>query len=68
MKVLFAISDLLFSEPRGVMCLSAMCKRHGHETKMAVIADGSFREQLYAFQPEIVLQHNELSRVPVQGR
>lgn len=36
------------------MCLSAMCKRHGHETKMAIIANSHLREELEAFRPEVV--------------
>src|SRR5262249_62298921 len=54
MKVLFVVSDLLFSEPLGVMCLSAMCKKYGHETKLAIIANGRLREELEAFQPQVV--------------
>jgi radical SAM superfamily enzyme YgiQ (UPF0313 family) len=54
MRVLFVVSDLLFSEPLGVMCLSAICKQHGHQTKMAIIANGRLREELEAFRPEVV--------------
>ena len=54
MKILFVVSDLLFSEPLGVMCLSAMCKKHGHETKLAIIANGNVTEILEDFEPDIV--------------
>jgi anaerobic magnesium-protoporphyrin IX monomethyl ester cyclase len=54
MKVLFVVSDLLFSEPLGVMCLSAMCKKYSHETKLAIIANGRLQEELEAFQPQVV--------------
>ena len=54
MKVLFVVSDLFFSEPLGVMCLSAICKKHGHSTKLGIIAKGGLQKELEAFQPEIV--------------
>lgn len=54
MKVLFVISDLLYSEPMGVMCLSAMCKKEGHSTKLALIINDDIEKQCDMFDPDII--------------
>ena len=37
MRILFVVGDLFISEPHGVMILSAICRRHGHDTKMIAL-------------------------------
>ncbi len=54
MRALFVVSDLFFSEPLGVMMLSAMCKRHGHQTRLSVLADARFARDLEEFDPDLV--------------
>lgn len=54
MKVLFVVSELYFSEPLGVMQLSAICKRAGHRTKLCSLKDHSLRQALTDFVPEVV--------------
>lgn len=54
MKVLFVISDLFFSEPLGVMYLSAMLKSRGHVTRLAVLSHGDLVRVLEDFQPDLV--------------
>ena len=54
MKVLFACSDLFFSEPLGVMALSAICKREGHDTRLAVLRTDVVSKILDDFEPDVV--------------
>jgi len=54
MKVLFVISDTLYTEPLGVLYLSAMLKEKGHQTKLAIIANGNLQEAITEFQPRVV--------------
>lgn len=54
MKVLFVVPDLFFSDPLGVMQLSAICKQAGHETRLAALKRGSIREVLDEFVPDLI--------------
>jgi len=55
MKILFVVADVYFSEPLGVMLLSGICKREGHETELAIIKrTENLTAILDQFQPEIV--------------
>ncbi len=54
MKVLFVVSELYFSEPLGVMQLSAVCKRAGYATKLCSLKDHSLRAALDGFVPDVV--------------
>ena len=54
MKILFVVADIYFSEPLGVMILSAVCKKAGHQTRLAVIAREDLTEILDEFHPDLV--------------
>ncbi|MBT7897562.1 MAG: hypothetical protein HN565_02130, partial [Rhodospirillales bacterium] len=54
MKILFVVADIYFSEPLGVMILSAVCKQAGHQTRLAVIARSDMEEILDDFLPDVV--------------
>ena len=43
MKVLFVVADIYFSEPLGIMILSAVCKKAGHNTRLVVVTHDDFR-------------------------
>ena len=53
MRVLFVIADMYFSEPLGAMILSAVCKKAGHETRLAVLRLGPLESILDDFQPDV---------------
>jgi radical SAM superfamily enzyme YgiQ (UPF0313 family) len=54
MKILFVTSHLFFSEPLGVMLLSAIAKRDGHQTKLCVLTRQSIDEALQEFEPDVI--------------
>ena len=54
MKILFVVADIYFSEPLGVMVLSAVCKDAGHDTRLAVIARSELESVLDDFLPDVV--------------
>jgi anaerobic magnesium-protoporphyrin IX monomethyl ester cyclase len=54
MKVLFVVADIYFSEPLGVMILSAIAKKAGHKTRLAVIAKRDLIDILDEFHPDLV--------------
>lgn len=54
LKILFACSDLFFSEPLGIMALSAICKRNGHVTRLVVLRTDNVSEVLDAFDPDVM--------------
>jgi anaerobic magnesium-protoporphyrin IX monomethyl ester cyclase len=54
MRVLFVVPELFYSEPLGVMGLSAICKRDGHVTRLAVLARRPIEELLEEFDPDVV--------------
>ena len=54
MRILFVVADIYFSEPLGIMILSAVCKEAGHKTRLAVIARDSFVEILDDFRPDVI--------------
>ncbi len=54
MNILFVISELYFSEPLGVMQLSAVCRKNGHRTMLVSLKDHSLVNALNAFDPDLV--------------
>ena len=54
MKILFVVANVYFSEPLGIMILSAVCKKAGHQTRLAVISHDKMRETLDEFRPDLV--------------
>lgn len=55
MRIMFMIADAYFSEPLGVMLLSAICKKAGHQTKLAIIKrHHDLASLLDSFQPDVV--------------
>jgi len=53
-KILFVISEMFYSEPLGVMQLSAILKQAGHSTKLAILKDGLFLDQVELFDPDLI--------------
>ena len=60
MNVLFVIADFFYSEPLGVMQLSAILKKRGINTKLNILKTDSLIDQVKAFNPQIVA-YNTLS-------
>ena len=54
MKILLVVNTVFFSEPLGAMAISAMLKRHGHSTRMAVLKNGNLMQVLREFQPDVI--------------
>ena len=54
MRILIVNSHAFFSEPLGTMQLSAICKAHGHDTKLAIITRHNIREILDSYAPDLV--------------
>ncbi|MDC0335302.1 B12-binding domain-containing radical SAM protein [Pseudodesulfovibrio sp.] len=54
MKILFVINTAFFSEPLGVMSISAICKKHGHTTRLAVLKRHNLLQMLREFQPDVI--------------
>jgi radical SAM superfamily enzyme YgiQ (UPF0313 family) len=54
MRVLFVVPDLFYAEPLGVMQLSALCKRDGHQTRLSVLARQPISTALREFEPDVV--------------
>ncbi|MGN7612770.1 B12-binding domain-containing radical SAM protein [Magnetococcales bacterium HHB-1] len=53
-KILFVIADSFFSEPLGVMALSASCKQKGHQTYLTILRKHDFEKALTRFQPDVI--------------
>jgi len=54
MRVLLVSSHVFYSEPLGTMQISAICKAHGHETRLAVITRDDIRAILDSFAPDVI--------------
>ena len=54
MKVLFVVSEIFYSEPLGVMQLSAILKSRKHETKLSVLSQNSLLEDVKQFEPHLI--------------
>lgn len=54
MKILFVIKDVEYIDPMGIMLLSALAKRKGHQCGLAVLANGGIRETAEGFKPDVV--------------
>ena len=54
MRILFVIADLYFSEPLGAMILSGVCKKAGHQTRLAILQQRPISELLTEFQPDVI--------------
>ena len=54
MKILFVISKIFFSEPLGVMQLSAICKKNGHTTRLVSLLDHSLIDVLNEYKPTLI--------------
>ena len=54
LKVLFVVADVYFSEPLGIMILSAICKKKGYPTRLGIVARENLIEILNDFQPDVI--------------
>lgn len=54
MRILFVVSDLFFSEPLGVMLLSAIARKDGHQTLLVALKRQRMATILHAFNPDVV--------------
>lgn len=54
MRVLFVVPELSYADPLGVMQLSALCKRDGHQTRLSVLARQPISAALREFEPDVV--------------
>jgi anaerobic magnesium-protoporphyrin IX monomethyl ester cyclase len=53
-KILFVIAEMFYSEPIGVMQLSAILKRHGHKTKLTILSENRFIKDVIQFEPDLI--------------
>ncbi|MFQ5466380.1 MAG: B12-binding domain-containing radical SAM protein, partial [Thermodesulfobacteriota bacterium] len=53
MKILFVVKDIEYIDPMGIMLLSALAKRKGHTTELAVLADGKLEDLVRKTRPDI---------------
>ncbi len=54
MRVLFVIAHLFYNEPLGAMMLSAVCRKAGHKTRLAILDKGQLESSLEDFDPDVV--------------
>ncbi|MBF0166120.1 MAG: B12-binding domain-containing radical SAM protein [Alphaproteobacteria bacterium] len=54
MRVLFVVSNLFFSEPMGVLQLSAICKGRGHIVRLMSLTQHQIGQVLDSFNPDVV--------------
>lgn len=54
MRILFTLAIPFVLEPMGVLLLSAICKRAGHETDLVIISKGNFTKKIREFDPQVV--------------
>lgn len=54
MRILFVEIYVKTTEPMGVMLLSALAKREGHQTFLYILLQGNLREALEKIKPDIV--------------
>jgi len=52
-KILFVVKDIEYIDPMGVMLLSALAKRRGHTTELAVLADGKLEDLVRKTRPDV---------------
>lgn len=53
MKILFFVSEAFYSEPLGVMILSAIARRDGHSVRLAVLNRHDVASLLDEFKPDV---------------
>ena len=54
MKVLFVTGNIFFSEPHGLLALSAACIHGGHETRLVTLTNPSFSAVLDEYDPDFI--------------
>ncbi|MBI5234583.1 MAG: B12-binding domain-containing radical SAM protein [Deltaproteobacteria bacterium] len=54
MKILFVIKDIEYIDPMGIMLLSALAKEKGHETHIAVLAEGGLEKTISELKPDLI--------------
>jgi radical SAM superfamily enzyme YgiQ (UPF0313 family) len=65
MRVLFAISTPFAIEPLGVMQLSALARKEGHTTALAILKRCDLRKAVAAFQPDVVAYSASSGDIPL---
>lgn len=54
MRVLLVVSELFFSEPLGILQISAVCREAGHTTRLTALQREPITKVLDDFQPDVV--------------
>jgi radical SAM superfamily enzyme YgiQ (UPF0313 family) len=54
MKILFVVSEIIVSEPLGILLLSSICKEDGHQTKLFALNQGPLRDEVETYKPDII--------------
>lgn len=54
MKILFVIKDVEYIDPMGIMLLSAMAKKKGHQTAVNILSERNLKESVKSFAPDMV--------------
>jgi anaerobic magnesium-protoporphyrin IX monomethyl ester cyclase len=54
MRILFCVADIFLGEPNGVLQLSAIAKRNGHEVKLLALRRQSLARTLAQWNPDII--------------
>ncbi len=54
MRILFIVSEIIISEPLGVLLLSSICKEKGHSTKLCALNENDVFDQIKDFAPDLI--------------
>jgi radical SAM superfamily enzyme YgiQ (UPF0313 family) len=54
MKILFAIKDVEYIDPMGIMLLSALAKEKGHTTALNVLSERNLGDTVKTLRPDVV--------------
>lgn len=54
MKILFLYKQVEYIDPMGIMLLSALAKKDGHETFLNILADNNLEEALWTLKPDVI--------------
>tara|TARA_R110002072_G_scaffold534_3_gene3706 strand:- start:83713 stop:85260 length:1548 start_codon:yes stop_codon:yes gene_type:complete len=54
LRILFVASEVIASEPMGILQLSAICKNNGHETKLVTLDGNQILKIAQDFKPHVI--------------
>ncbi|MBT7611355.1 MAG: B12-binding domain-containing radical SAM protein [Bacteriovoracaceae bacterium] len=54
MRILFVVSEIIISEPLGILLLSSICKKNGYETKLCALNQDDLNHQILTYRPDLI--------------